>query len=155
MVVRTTSIAAPRWDSENGNRMATAIIGDGEGGTMQMEDVEPAKPLASDGPGDFDKWKECWSRIEIMDMHLWPLWEKAVHDIIQPLFKELQLIFLAYTRSISEDSAEDEARQNSMPARSNPGRNRSENRARILPGPMMRSSSSMTRLASRKARCRC
>merc|ERR1719262_1466006 len=42
-----------------------------------------------------------------MDMHLWPLWEKEVHDILQPLFKELQLIFLAYTRSISEDSAED------------------------------------------------
>ena len=42
-----------------------------------------------------------------MDMHLYPLWEKAVHDILQPLFKELQLIFLAYTRSISEDSAED------------------------------------------------
>ena len=40
-------------------------------------------------------------------MHLWPTWEKEVHDILQPLFKELQLIFLAYTRSISEDSAED------------------------------------------------
>ena len=42
-----------------------------------------------------------------MDVHLWPLWEKEVHDILHPLFKELQLIFLAYTRSISEDSAED------------------------------------------------
>ena len=59
------------------------------------------------GPGDFEEWMECWSRIEIMDMHLWPLWEKEVHDILQPLFKELQLIFLAYTRSISEDSAAD------------------------------------------------
>ena len=45
--------------------------------------------------------------MEIMDVHLWPLWEKEVHDILHPLFKELQLIFLAYTRSISEDSAED------------------------------------------------
>ena len=42
-----------------------------------------------------------------MDMHMYPVWEKEVHDILQPLFKELQLIFLAYTRSISEDSAED------------------------------------------------
>lgn len=57
--------------------------------------------------GDFDKWMECWARIELMDMHLWPLWEKAVHDILQANFKELQLIFLGYTRSISEDSAED------------------------------------------------
>ena len=66
-----------------------------------------AKPLPSDGSGDFEKWMECWQRIEIMDMHHWPLWEDEVHDILQPLFKELQLIFLAYTRSISEDSAAD------------------------------------------------
>ena len=66
-----------------------------------------AHRMADDGDGDLDKWLECWSRIELMDMHLWPLWDKEVHDIIQPLFKELQLIFLAYTRSISEDSAED------------------------------------------------
>jgi len=42
-----------------------------------------------------------------MDVHLWPTWEKEVHDIMHSLFKELQSIFLAYTRSISEDSAED------------------------------------------------
>ena len=66
-----------------------------------------AHPLKGDKPADFAKWLECWKRIELMDMHLWPLWEKEVHDILQPLFKELQLVFLAYTRSISEDSAED------------------------------------------------
>jgi hypothetical protein len=66
-----------------------------------------AKPLPSDGPGDFEKWMDCWKRIEIMDMHHWPLWEDDVFNMLQPLFKELQLIFLAYTRSISEDSAED------------------------------------------------
>ena len=66
-----------------------------------------AHPLKGDTQEEFHKWLECWTRIEIMDMHLWPLWEKEVHDILQPLFKELQLIFLAYTRSISEDSAED------------------------------------------------
>ena len=103
VVVRTTYIKADRWDQKNGNRMAVAIDGD----TMVLEDVEPAKPLPSDKPGDFEKWMECWQRIEIMDMHMFPLWEKAVFDILQPLFKELQLIFLGYTRSISEDSAED------------------------------------------------
>jgi hypothetical protein len=103
VVVRATYIKADRWDLENGNRMATAIDGD----TMVLEDVEPAKALPSDKAGDFEKWLECWKRIEIMDMHMWPLWEKTVHDILQPLFKELQLIFLAYTRSISETSAED------------------------------------------------
>ena len=66
-----------------------------------------AHPLKGDSQEEFEKWLDCWQRIEIMDMHLWPLWEKEVHDILQPLFKELQLIFLAYTRSISEDSAAD------------------------------------------------
>ena len=103
VVVRATYLAAPRWDHENGNRMATEIVGD----TMQMDDVEPAKPLPSDNGDDFKLWMDVWTRMELMDMHLWPLWEKDVHDILQPLFKELKMIFLAYTRSISEDSAED------------------------------------------------
>ena len=65
------------------------------------------KPLKGESQKDLEKWLACWERMEIMDVHLWPLWEKEVHDILHPLFKELQLIFLAYTRSISEDSAED------------------------------------------------
>ena len=65
------------------------------------------KPLKGESQKDLEKWLACWERMEIMDVHLWPLWEKEVHDIMHPLFKELQLIFLAYTRSISEDSAED------------------------------------------------
>ena len=65
------------------------------------------KPVKGESQKDLEKWLACWERMEIMDVHLWPLWEKEVHDILHPLFKELQLIFLAYTRSISEDSAED------------------------------------------------
>merc|ERR1719454_876778 len=63
--------------------------------------------LKSETQKDLDKWLACWQRMEIMDVHLWPTWEKEVHDIIHPLFKELAMIFLAYTKSISEDSAED------------------------------------------------
>ena len=70
-------------------------------------DAKETKPLKGESQADLDKWLDCWSRMEIMDVHLWPIWEKEVHDIMHPLFKELQLIFLAYTRSISEDSAED------------------------------------------------
>ena len=69
--------------------------------------AEETKPLKGESTQDLEKWLACWERMEIMDVHLWPLWEKEVHDIIHPLFKELQMIFLAYTRSISEDSAED------------------------------------------------
>merc|ERR1719502_1383647 len=84
VVIKATYIHAERYDAE-----------------------KETKPLKGETQKDLEKWLECWSRMEIMDVHLWPLWEKEVHDIIHPLFKELQLIFLAYTRSISEDSAED------------------------------------------------
>jgi len=70
-------------------------------------DAETLPLLKDESKFEHRKWLDCWSRMEIMDMYMWPLWEKEVHDILHPLFKELQLIFLAYTRSISEDSAED------------------------------------------------
>merc|ERR1719326_1996858 len=84
VVIRATYIHAERYDAE-----------------------KETKTLKGESQKDLEKWLDCWSRMEIMDVHLWPLWEKEVHDIMHPLFKELQLIFLAYTRSISEDSAED------------------------------------------------
>ena len=66
-----------------------------------------ARSLKGDSPFELRRWLSCWEKMELMDLYMWPLWEKEVHGILQPLFKELQLIFLAYTRSISEDSAED------------------------------------------------
>merc|ERR1740138_921469 len=84
VVIRATYIHAERYDAE-----------------------KETKPLKGESQKDLEKWLACWERMEIMDVHLWPLWEKEVHDLMHPLFKELQLIFLAYTRSISEDSAED------------------------------------------------
>merc|ERR1719230_18137 len=84
VVIHATYIHAERYDAE-----------------------KETKPVKGESQKELEKWLDCWSRMEIMDVHLWPNWEKEVHDILHPLFKELQLIFLAYTRSISEDSAED------------------------------------------------
>ena len=66
-----------------------------------------AVALPGEGEVELSKWLDCWGRMAFMDMYMYPLWEKEVHDILQPLYKELTSIFLAYTRSISEDSAED------------------------------------------------
>ena len=66
-----------------------------------------SKPLEGEKLADFKKWLALWQRIEIMDMYYFPLWEKGVHDCLQKHFKELTQCFLGYTRSISEDSAED------------------------------------------------
>jgi hypothetical protein len=69
-----------------------------------------SKPIASDkGPQPMAahrKWLACWERVEIMDLHHFPLalWE---HDLLQAHFAELSSCFLGYTRSISETSAED------------------------------------------------
>ena len=84
VVIEATYIHAERYDAE-----------------------KETKPLKGESQKDLEKWLACWERMEIMDVHLWPTWEKEVHDILHPLFKELQLIFLAYTRSISETNAED------------------------------------------------
>ena len=65
------------------------------------------KPLKGESQVDLDKWIDCWQRMEIMDVYLWPLWEKEVHDIMHALFKELQSIFLAYCRSIFDQTGAD------------------------------------------------
>ena len=61
-----------------------------------------AVALPGEGDAELAKWLDCWGRMAFMDMYMYPLWEKEVHDILQPLYKELTSIFLAYTRSISE-----------------------------------------------------
>jgi len=66
-----------------------------------------AQALPGEGQKDVDKWLDTWGRMALMDIFQFPTWEQEVHDIMQPLFKDLQAIFLAYCRSISEVSAED------------------------------------------------
>ena len=63
--------------------------------------------LSDDCEAELVKWKACWERMALMDVYYFPVWEEEVHAQLQPLFKELQMIFLAYTRSISETSAAD------------------------------------------------
>ena len=74
---------------------------------VRYDSARDTRAIKGESQKDLEKWLACWDRMTIMDVHLWPTWEQEVHDILHPLFKELQLIFLAYTRSISEDSAED------------------------------------------------
>ena len=54
------------------------------------------------------KWLQVWQRMELQDIHYFPLWEKGVHDCLQKHFQDLSLIFLAYCRSVlGSDTAED------------------------------------------------
>ena len=69
VVIRATYIHAERYEAE-----------------------KETKPLKGESQKDLEKWLACWERMEIMDVHLWPLWEKEVHDILHPLFKELRYL---------------------------------------------------------------
>ena len=54
------------------------------------------------------KWLEVWQRVELQDVHQFPLWEGEVHAVLQSRFPDLKSIFLAYCRSIGgSGSAED------------------------------------------------
>ena len=66
-----------------------------------------AAPMPGQSPEELKAWLDVWNKMALMDMYGFPLWEKEVHDILQPLFKDISSIFLAYCRSISEVSAED------------------------------------------------
>ena len=66
-----------------------------------------SRPLDGQKLAVHKKWLACWERIEVMDMHHFPLWEEEAHNILQQHFADLESIFLGYTRSISETSAED------------------------------------------------
>jgi len=66
-----------------------------------------ASPIEGETEEEMAQWLECWAKMEVMDIYLWPTWEEEVHNILHPIFKDLERIFLAYTRSFSDDSAED------------------------------------------------
>ncbi len=67
-----------------------------------------SQPLEGQKLAAHRKWLEVWERLEVMDMHYFPLWEKELHDVLQRHFPELTKIFLAYTKSIGgSGSAED------------------------------------------------
>ena len=54
------------------------------------------------------QWLAVWQRLELSDLHYFPLWEQGVHDTLQKHFTDLRLIFLAYSRSVlGSDTAED------------------------------------------------
>ena len=59
-----------------------------------------SQPLEGQKLAAHRKWLEVWERLEVMDMHYFPLWEKELHDVLQRHFPELTKIFLAYTKSI-------------------------------------------------------
>ena len=64
-----------------------------------------AKALPGQSAEVFQQWGAQWPLVNLEGLHGFPLWEKEVHDLLQPRFSELQSIFRAYAcGTISADA---------------------------------------------------
>ena len=70
-------------------------------------DWADSRPLPGQSLALHRQWRDCWENVEIADLHHFPLWEREVHDTLQPVFGEIQKIFANYCKSIGGESAED------------------------------------------------
>jgi len=51
---------------------------------------------AAAGDGTDEDWLETWDELQLHTIYNFPLWEKAVHDLLKPNFAHLKSIFRAY-----------------------------------------------------------
>lgn len=88
-----------------------AIIRDATYIYASRYDWADSRPLPGQTLALHRRWRDCWQNIEIADLHHFPLWEKGVHDVLQPLFGELQKIFSHYAKGATGgETAEDAVR---------------------------------------------
>ena len=67
-----------------------------------------ARPASHLTASQFRLWCDCWKRIVLVDVHHFPLWERAVHDTLLLDFAPLVRIFAHYCKGVSGvDSAAD------------------------------------------------
>ena len=70
-----------------------------EGSLISASRYDPrfSQPLATQSASEYKLFSECWASMALVDLYGFPLWEKGVHDALQPHFGELQSIFRAYS----------------------------------------------------------
>ena len=52
--------------------------------------------MAGQSADELAEWRRVWGVLALEGLHGFPLWEKEVHDLLQPRFSELRSIFRAY-----------------------------------------------------------
>ena len=52
------------------------------------------------------RWLGVWQRLELSDLHHFPLWEEAVHDILQKDCGDIASVFHAYCKSLGDKTKE-------------------------------------------------
>jgi len=68
-------------------------------------DASKNAAVAGQSAEELAEWRKVWGVLALEGIHGFPLWEKEVHDLLQPRFSELQSIFRAYAcGTISADA---------------------------------------------------
>ena len=65
-----------------------------DGGGLLQQRAEEARKA---------NWDSCWKLLVVKDLPGWPMWEKQLHDILEPHFADLHSIFVHYCGSRSRD----------------------------------------------------
>ena len=86
-----------------------AVIRDATYIKADRYDWRLSKPLKGQQLAAHRKWVDTWQCLEIGDLHLFPLWEKGVHDVLQECFSDLLSIFAHYSKSISGSATAEDA----------------------------------------------
>ena len=81
---------------------------------VRFDWTRESSPLEGQLLDQHKAWLEVWQRVEIQDVHSFPLWEKEVHDVLQKRFSDLKSIFLAYCRSIGGSGSAEDAMEMQM-----------------------------------------
>ena len=81
---------------------------------VRFDWTRESSPLEGQLLDQHKAWLEVWQRVEIQDVHSFPLWEKEVHDVLQRRFADLKSIFLAYCRSIGGSGSAEDAMEMEM-----------------------------------------
>ena len=85
-----------------------AVIRDATYIFAERFDWAESRPLPGQSLAMHRRWRNCWENVEIADLHQFPLWEKGVHDTLQPVFSELHKIFAHYAKGATGgETAED------------------------------------------------
>ena len=68
-------------------------------------DASKVSAVAGQSEEELAEWRRVWGVLALEGIHAFPLWEKEVHDLLQPKFGELRSIFKAYAcGTISADA---------------------------------------------------
>ena len=97
-----------------GEKSDEAVIRDATYIHADRYDWSLSRPLVGQKLEVHRKWRDYWQNLEIADLHHFPLWEKGVHDTLQPVFADLRKIFAHYAKGATGGETAEDATELTM-----------------------------------------